>query len=1117
MKKLFLFFAFLIFGTGSAQLDTEHWFAPMASSIFGQSGLNISCYLYLSTNETTPFSVDIYSGNELYQTVEVEKGNPLVMNIPVAMMITGDVKDMFKPVLKGLHLKGDKRYFANFRFSMPNHAEIITSKGLAGLGKTFYAAMAKNTTSGKSITSTIGITATEDNTTVKISGYNPQLVFFDKTSTPTKTTILNSGESYIVNLVTDDSPVNLEGLIGAKIEASEPITVTNGNYNAIYTFENSSNNDILMDQSVPVERLGKEFVLVKGNGPSLNNMEAGLIVATEDNTEIIINGEPTGVVLNAGQYYLAKSTNYSIRGANHYSMSINTSKNVYLYQLLAGVEFGNPYATGGFNFIPALSCFLPNSIDEIAFINNIGSDNFTTKLNIITQTGGVVKVNGRILSGDEGPYTVKGNPDWETYNVLNISGNITVNSTKSVTAGIVAGDENVGYGGYFAGFSSVPVISKTGDCFSSVTLQVDDSYDEYEWFLNGVLIAGEIKNFIDPQKYGSGTYTCNIVKINCGSKLTAPYQFTICPPIVSTNYILGSCNTFQIRPAFSNSTQTIRPDKTRIRIQGTSGKAVVDKITGFISYTPNLNLNQDSSDTFVYYIEGNAKPEDTEFFIVTVDLKFLVVKDDSLTVCENADGTGTYDLTKATNSIDPNNATQYFSDVNLTQPIINFTSFISLPRVVYAKITAPSGCTKNAKIDLKITYNPRIDLTNFNPTFCDEFFTGNVSLKLSELSPKLITNFGLDYIFKYYLNPADQQNGNNNYLPDDFTYSSETPIYFRIENIRNCAPKFGQIVLKVGDRIPLLKSSVTEILCDNKIEGTVSLDLANYRNAFTTNSKVTFTTYLTKNDAEKKQNVISSTQEISENSTFYLRFENVADCPQIGELNLIFNQPKKSDILFDQTICPEARIDLDAGPGFDSYLWSTGEKTEKINVSVGEYYVDLGFNNCIYRQIVNVIAADLPMITNIEISGNSATVSVIGGTPPYQYSLDNIFFQNSNIFKNIPRGAQIIYVKDAKNCESVKKDFLILNFINVISPNGDGINDKLDYSDLKTKNNVNIEIYNRYGQSVFKAESGTFIWDGKSQGRNLPTGSYWYKLQWTEPESGLPVSAKGWVLLKNRN
>ena len=44
----------------------------------------------------------------------------------------------------------------------------------------------------------------------------------------------------------------------------------------------------------------------------------------------------------------------------------------------------------GFNFIPALNCYLPNSIDEIGFVSEnhtslIFENYYNTKLNIITE------------------------------------------------------------------------------------------------------------------------------------------------------------------------------------------------------------------------------------------------------------------------------------------------------------------------------------------------------------------------------------------------------------------------------------------------------------------------------------------------------------------------------------------------------------------------------------------------------------------------------------------------------------------------------------------------------------------------------------------------------------
>ena len=131
--------------------------------------------------------------------------------------------------------------------------------------------------------------------------------------------------------------------------------------------------------------------------------------------------------------------------------------------------------------------------------------------------------------------------------------------------------------------------------------------------------------------------------------------------------------------------------------------------------------------------------------------------------------------------------------------------------------------------------------------------------------------------------------------------------------------------------------------------------------------------------------------------------------------------------------------------------------------------------------------------------------------------MDSGNYQTSNVFTNIPRGLHKIFVRDFAKCEIVEKEFLIINLINAITPNNDGYNDHLDYSDLNIKKDVSISIYDRYGTRVFQSQNQQFIWNGKSKGRALPTGNYWYILNWTEPDTNLPVSYKGWILLKNRN
>ncbi|SFJ02324.1 gliding motility-associated C-terminal domain-containing protein [Kaistella treverensis] len=1115
MKNLLSFFFALFFADASAQMDTEHWFAPMAASQSSNGSFQPESYLYLSTNETTSFLVEIYSGNVLYTTVQVSKGNPQVIDIPFNFMMTISTSEMFKAVPMGLHVKGTKKFFANYRFSVPNHAEIITSKGLAGVGKNFFAVMAPLTAAREYFNATIGVIATEDNTQVKLSGYNPAVVFADGSSSPTKTFTLNKGESYIINAINNLELANSDGLVGAKIEATQPIAVTNGNFNGIYTNENFSNNDILMDQSVPVERLGKEFILVKGNGPYNNNMESALIVASDDDTHIFINGADSGVVLNEGDYHVFKANNYVDQSRNHYNMSVSTTKNVYVYQLLAGVGFGSVYATGGFNFIPALSCFLPNKIDEISAINQIGQDLYNAKLNIISEKGATVQVNGTVLNSLQGPFPVIGNPNWETYTVLNVSGNITVNSTKSVTVGIASGNGAVGYGGYFAGFSSVPVISKTGDCYAGVLLQVDDSYDQYQWYLNGIALPGETKFIINPDLYGSGSYTNNISKTNCETKLTAPYQFTKCPPISTTTFDIGFCQTVTVIPAFTSSSQKINPLKTKIIVRPQYGSVIIDVATGIITYTPNSTLTTNVSDVFVYYIEGNGTPEDSEYFKVLVNVKTPQTTDATLLVCPNLDGTGTYNLSLATVSTDATDTVVYYSDQLLNNRISNFTNYKTPPGTVYAAVTSTYNCTKTVKIFLELTKLPILNGNNYNFTLCDDNFAGSIPIKFSTIAPQIISNYTSSFTVRYYLNPASQQNGTNDFLPDDWSYSANTTVYVRAFDTSGCTVVLGQINFIVGTKTPLKNATVVKSVCDDKLLGKVEVDLNNYLSEFTANASATF--YINETDAKNKQNPVSANQNLTASKTFYIRFESNNACTNIGTLTLNISTPKKSTTLKNEKICPGSSVNLDAGSGFDSYKWSTGETTSKINARVGTYYVDLGFNGCVYRQTVEVTAAELLQIKLIEVTGNTATVSVTGGTPPYQYSFDNINFQPSNILTNIPRGKQTVYVKDAQNCQVITKEFLILNLINVITPNDDGKNDVLDYSDLSIKKDVQIEIYDRHGNLVFLANKAPYFWDGKLNGRLLSTGNYWYILKWIEPDTDLPVLHKGWILVKNRD
>lgn len=274
------------------------------------------------------------------------------------------------------------------------------------------------------------------------------------------------------------------------------------------------------------------------------------------------------------------------------------------------------------------------------------------------------------------------------------------------------------------------------------------------------------------------------------------------------------------------------------------------------------------------------------------------------------------------------------------------------------------------------------------------------------------------------------------------------------------------------------------------------------------------------------QDVINGTNEISNFTNYvspsgvvYVKVENAQGCYVIAKITLTVSPQKFSSVLKDQSICIDARTTLDAGPGFDSYEWSTGETTQSISgATVGTYWVKLKTGECVVKQDVKVYPVESPVISGVEVSFKTIKVSVIGGNPPYKYSLDNINWQDSNEFTNLPRGEIKIFVKDTRDCNPITVSVTVPNIINVLTANGDGVNDVIDFSALANKKNLVFSIYDRYGSQVYKAEkNNNYKWDGTIYGRKISTDTYWFSLSWNENDSNnTQFIYNSWIMVKNK-
>lgn len=87
-----------------------------------------------------------------------------------------------------------------------------------------------------------------------------------------------------------------------------------------------------------------------------------------------------------------------------------------------------------------------------------------------------------------------------------------------------------------------------------------------------------------------------------------------------------------------------------------------------------------------------------------------------------------------------------------------------------------------------------------------------------------------------------------------------------------------------------------------------------------------------------------------------------------------------------------------------------------------------------------------------------------------------------------------------------------LKIPNAFTPNGDGINDQFRFLPLDNYKLLYFEIYNRFGQLVFKTSDIHQGWDGTYKGLVQPTGTYAYRIEMVN-EKGGRITRKGAVTL----
>jgi gliding motility-associated-like protein len=244
----------------------------------------------------------------------------------------------------------------------------------------------------------------------------------------------------------------------------------------------------------------------------------------------------------------------------------------------------------------------------------------------------------------------------------------------------------------------------------------------------------------------------------------------------------------------------------------------------------------------------------------------------------------------------------------------------------------------------------------------------------------------------------------------------------------------------------------------------------------------------------------SLTRILTDDTTFYVQATNNTICTNGARIPVnavIYPLP----IVQDQTqiMCKNDLIQLDAIYEPGSYLWSTGAISKTINISEpGTYTVIVTSpppDNCSSTITITVIEKTISEIKYVDVIENTATVILENpALGDFEYSIDGVNFQLSNVFENVTGGTQTAYVREINSCGEANQKFYVLGIPNFFSPNNDTFNDVWNVVGFENYPEAEISIFDKYGKLLTILNNQNPSWNGTFNNQNLPASDYWYVL-----------------------
>ncbi|MDR1876506.1 MAG: choice-of-anchor L domain-containing protein [Flavobacteriaceae bacterium] len=415
-----------------------------------------------------------------------------------------------------------------------------------------------------------------------------------------------------------------------------------------------------------------------------------------------------------------------------------------------------------------------------------------------------------------------------------------------------------------------------------------------------------------------------------------------------------------------------------------------------------------------------------------------------------------------------------------------------------------NSCISTGEIQVEYSSFPNISEVSMEK--CDYDNDGKVFFDLNLAKSGIIPNpENYDFIF-YNKNPdTDPTATVITNLSDYQNSANPESVFAKLTNQYGCHA-VAEVHLTANPASISEVASLSE--CDKEKNGTAAFNLeANFPN-------VKFFPSLSK--LELGEDPIPP-YFVTANTTIYgiLYGSNVCGIIEVTLVVLPYASPNIEEEI---TVCPdsisvEKPLILTALAGFSSYLWSTGSTEEYISITeTGTYSVQISTpDGCSFTQTFFVKNSLVPIITEILVDGSTLEAQT-DGKGNAEFSLDEIHWQKSPVFAQLPSGTYTIYIRNADSkCLGKAKQAVIFFIPNFFSPNDDGSNDYWNISGFDVYPEATVKVFNQSGKLVVdeKPNGEPFQWDGTYNKRILPQGAYWYVIKLNNL-----LTLTGWVAIK---